>query len=70
MFENRVLRRRFGPKRDEVAGEWRKLHEELTYLYYLINIIQAIKSRRTRWAGQVAHMGRREVHAEFWWGET
>jgi len=46
MFENRVLRRIFGPKRGEITGEWRKLHnEELTDLYYILNIIQVIKSR-------------------------
>ena len=46
MFENRVLRRIFGPKRGEITGEWRKLHnEELTDMYYILNIIQVIKSR-------------------------
>jgi hypothetical protein len=58
VFENRVLRRIFGPKRDEVTGEWRKLHnEELHMLYSSPNIIRQIKSRRTRWAGHVARMG-------------
>jgi hypothetical protein len=58
VFENRVLRRIFGPKRDEVTGEWRKLHnEELHILYSSPNIIQQIKSRRMRWAGHVACMG-------------
>jgi hypothetical protein len=58
MFENRVLRRIFGPKRDEVTGEWRKLHnEELHILYSSPNIIRQIKSRRIRWAGHVACMG-------------
>ena len=58
MFENRVLRRVFGPKRDEVTGEWRKLHnEELSDLYSLPNIVRVVKSRRMRWAGHVAHMG-------------
>jgi hypothetical protein len=57
VFENRVLSRIFGPKRDEVTGEWRRLHnEELHDLYSLPNIIQVIKSRR-RWAGHVVHMG-------------
>jgi len=58
VFENRVLRRIFGPKRDEVTGEWRKLHkEELNNLYSSPNILRVIKSRRMRWAGHVAHMG-------------
>ena len=55
MFENRVLRRIFGPKRDGVTGEWRKLHnEELNDLYCSPNIVRVIKSRRMRWAGHVA----------------
>jgi hypothetical protein len=58
MFENSVLRRIFGPKRDEVTGEWRKLHNELNDLYFLPNI-RMIKSRRMRSAGQVAHMWER-----------
>jgi hypothetical protein len=58
VFENRVQRRIFGPKRDEVTGEWRKLHnEELRDLYSLPSIIRIIKSRRMRWAGHVARMG-------------
>jgi hypothetical protein len=58
VFENRVLRRVFGPKRDEVTGEWRKLHkEELNDLYSLPNIVRMVKSRRMRWAGHVARMG-------------
>jgi hypothetical protein len=58
VFENRVLRRVFGPKRDEVTGEWRKLHtEELNDLYSLPNIVRVVKSRRMRWAGHVARMG-------------
>jgi hypothetical protein len=58
VFENRVLRRIFGPKRDEVTGEWRRLHnEELNYLYSSPNIIREFKSRRMRWAGHVARMG-------------
>jgi hypothetical protein len=64
VFENRVLRRVFEPKRDEVTGEWRKLHnEELTDLYSLPNIVRVSKSRRMRWAGHVAPMGEgRSVH--------
>jgi hypothetical protein len=57
MFENRVLRRIFGPKKEEVAGGWRRLHnEELHNLYTSPNIIRVIKSRRVRWAGPVARM--------------
>jgi len=58
VFENRVLRKVFGPKRDDVTGEWRKLHnEELNDLYSLPNIVRVVKSRRMRWAGHVARMG-------------
>jgi hypothetical protein len=58
VFENRVLRRAFGRKRDEVTGEWRKLHnEELSDLYSLTNIVRVVKSRRMRWTGHVARMG-------------
>jgi hypothetical protein len=60
VFENKVLRRIFGPKRDEVTGEWRRLHnKELYALYSSLNIIRVIKSRRPRWAGHVARMGER-----------
>ena len=60
MFENRVLRKVCGPKRDEVTGEWCKLHnEQLFDLYCSPNIIRAIRSRRMRWAGHVARMGDR-----------
>jgi hypothetical protein len=58
MFENSVLRRIFGPNRDEVTGEWRKLHnEELHNLYSSPYIIRIIKSMRMRWAGHAARMG-------------
>jgi hypothetical protein len=57
-FENRALRRMFGPKRDEVTGEWRKLHNgELNDLYSSPTIVRVIKSRRMRWVGHVARMG-------------
>ena len=59
MFENRVSRRVFGPKRDEVTGEWRELHtEELSDLYSLPNIVRVVKWRRMRWAGHVARIGK------------
>jgi hypothetical protein len=58
VFENRVLRRIFGPKRDEMTGEWRRLHnEELHNLYSFPDIIRQMKSRRMWWAGHVARMG-------------
>jgi hypothetical protein len=60
VFENRVLRRIFGPRRDEVTGEWRKLHDEgLNDLHSSSNTFRVIKSRRMRWAGHVARMGER-----------
>ena len=64
VFENRVLRRVFGTKRNEVTGVWRKLHnEELSDLYSLPNILRVVKSRRMRWVGHVARMGEgRGVH--------
>jgi len=62
VFENGVLRRIFGPKRDEVTGEWRKLNNEyLNDLYCSPNIVRVVKSRIVRWAGHVARMGERRV---------
>jgi len=60
VFENRVVEGIFGTKRDVVRGEWRKLHnEELNDLYSSSNIVLVIKSRRMRWAGHVARMGKK-----------
>jgi hypothetical protein len=59
VFENKVLRKIFGPKRDEVTGEWRRLRNKAFALYSSPNIIWEIKSRRLRWAGHVARMGER-----------
>ena len=70
VFENRVLRRVFGPKRDEVTGEWRKLHnDELRDLYSLPNIVRVVKSGRMRWVGHVARMGE-ETCAQGFGGEA
>ena len=71
MFENRVLRRIFGPKRDGVTGEWRKLHnEELNDLYCSPKIVRVKKSRRMRWTGYVARMGERRGVYRVLVGET
>ena len=69
VLENRILRRIFGPKRDEVKGEWRKRHnEELNDLYCSPNIVGVIKSTRMRWAGHVARMGEgRGVYRDLVW---
>ena len=65
-----VLRRIFWPKRDEVTGEWRKLHnEELKGLHSSPNIVRVIKSRRMRWAGHVARMGEERGRIGSWWGK-
>jgi hypothetical protein len=70
VFKNRVLRRIFGPKRDEITGEWRKLqNDELRDVYPLPNIVRVVKSRRIRWAGHVERMGEGgELYTGFWWG--
>ena len=66
MPENRVLRRVFELKRDEITGEWRRLHnDELNDLYSSANIIRVIKSRIVRWAGHVARMGEGDVYTGF-----
>jgi hypothetical protein len=71
VFENRELRRILGPRRDEVTGEWKKLHnEELNDLYCSPNIVWVIKSRRMRWAGNVACMGKGEAYTGFRWGNV
>jgi PAS domain-containing protein len=68
VFGNRVLRRIFGLKRDEVIGEWRKLlNQELHDLYSSPSIIRIMKARRMRWAGHVARMGRRGTRIGCWW---
>jgi hypothetical protein len=68
VFENRVLRRIFGPKRDEVTGEWRNLHdEELRDLYSSPSIITRIIKSRMRWAGHVVEWERRGMRIDYWW---
>jgi hypothetical protein len=68
VFENRVLKGIFGPKRDEVTADWRKLHNgEFHKLYSSPNIIRMIKSRRMSWGGYVARRGRRGMHIGCWW---
>jgi hypothetical protein len=69
LYKNRVLRRIFGPKRDEVTEEWCRLHnEKLNDLYSSPNIIWVIKSRRVRWAGHVARMKEKIGAYRVWWG--
>jgi len=69
VYENRMLRRIFGSKRDELAEEWKTLNsEELNDLHTSPNIILVIKSRRRIWAWHVARMGKGELHRGFWWG--
>jgi hypothetical protein len=68
VFEKKVLRRTFGPNRDKVTGEWRKLDsEELRDLCSSPSIIRIIKSWRMRWAGHVARLGRRRTLIDYWW---
>jgi hypothetical protein len=69
VFENRVLRRIFGPKGDDMIGAWRKLHnKELYNVFSSPSIIRIIKSSRMRWAGHVARVGKRRRHIGFFWG--
>ena len=69
VFENIVLMRTFGPRRDEVMGEWGRLHnEELNDLYSSPKIVRVIKSRRIRWAGHVVRMGEERGCIGSWWG--
>jgi hypothetical protein len=69
VFENMVLTRIFGPRRDEVTGNWKRLHnEELNELYSSPNIVRVIKSRRMRWAGHVARISEERGRIGFWWG--
>jgi hypothetical protein len=66
VFENRVLRRIFGPKRDEATGDWRRLHnEELHDLYPSPNVVRVNKSRKMRWIGHVARTGKGEAYTGF-----
>jgi hypothetical protein len=68
VFENRVLRRIFGRKMDEITGEWRKLHNvELNDLYYSPNNFRVIKSRKMGWDGHVARMGKKRGVYRVWW---
>jgi len=69
LFENMVLRRVFRPRRDEVTGEWRRMHsEELNDLYSSPNIVRVLKSRRMRWAGHVARTVEERGCIGSWWG--
>jgi len=71
VFENMVLRRIFGPRRDEVKGEWRRFHnEELNDLYFSPFIVRVIKSRRMRWAGHVGRIGEERGCIGSWWGNV
>ena len=70
IFESRTMRGIFGPERNEMIGEWRKLHtQELNDLYSSPNIIRLVESRKMRWVGNVARMGKGKMYAGFWWGK-
>jgi hypothetical protein len=69
VWESRVQRKKCGPKRDEVTGDWNRQHNELYKLYSSSNNIWVIKSRRMRLVGHVAHVGGGEVHTGFLWGD-
>jgi len=69
VFENMVLRRIVGPRRNEVTGKWRRLHnKELNDLYFSSKTVPVIKSRRMRWARHVARMGEERGRIGSWWG--
>jgi len=68
VFENIVFRRTFGPRRDEVTGEWRRLHNEELNDLYSPSIVRVLKSRRMKWAGHVALMGEESWCVGSWWG--
>jgi len=68
VFENKVLKRIFGLRRDEVTGDWRRLHNEINILYSLPNIVRVTKSRGMRWAGHVVRMGEERGCIGSWWG--
>ena len=70
LFENRVLRRTFGAKSDEIRREWRKLHNEELHGLYSPNIVWVIKSRRMRWVGHIVHMGGEGMYIQGFDGET
>jgi hypothetical protein len=71
VFENRVLMRIFGPKRDEVTGTWRRLHnEKRNDLYSLPNTVWVMKLRRIRWVGHITRSGRGKMHTGFWQGNV
>jgi len=69
VFENVVLKRIFGPRREEVTGEWRRLHNgEINDLYSSPNIVRVIKPRKMRWAGHMARVGEERGCIGSWWG--
>ena len=70
MFEYRVLKKIFGPKRNKITWEWRRLHnEELYNMYSSLDVMWTTRLRRARWVGHVACMAEREIYRGFWWGK-